>query len=635
MASAQVVETSVTNNSPSQDSYHPDDLFQSRYATPGFKPFSYLCSLGRQSEKLANDYISYARNVRCIKQQLWFNHRCKDLGLVPAGLRIKSPLNTKEAICIVKATCRRLIRARINDCHRRINYANDKLLFCLSKLKELIPTSLLDTLTTIADKRANKTTEQHHAIVQSKLTRLQHAAHKKCHKTDKNWVRNISSCPLDENETQVLSYGLKHSVTPKWIPTDDIVSSVESVLARQRELPESTKDDIRSRIASTLQSASLTDCNSTKDELHALRRLRNDKDIVILPADKGRVTVVMDKKDYTDKMDSLVNDKQTYEPLKRDPTPALQRRLNGKLLDLKKTETIDIQLYYRLRCRVPQSAKLYGLPKLHRPNIPMRPIVSFCGSPTYQLSKHLTNILKPLTDKSRHKLQSTDNFIDAIKTIQIPDDYKLVSFDVKSLFTSIPLQLALDCTKTAINKSHYQPPLPTDDLMDLLHLCLTSTYFQYNGKHYKQLHGTAMGSPVSVIVAEIVMQNIEEQALATYSETLPLWLRYVDDTITAVHESKINEFHEHLKEQNTNIPFTKEIEENGKIPFLDCLVTRENNTLRTTVYRKPTHTDRLLDQASYNPTSHKATTVRTLTRRAQIVCDSDDSLTDEIKHCFY
>ena len=141
-------------------------------------------------------------------------------------------------------------------------------------------------------------------------------------------------------------------------------------------------------------------------------------------------------------MDSLVNDNpgQTYEPLKRDLTPALQRRLNGKLLDLKTTQTIDIKLCYRLRCRVSQSAKLYGLPKLHKPNIPMRPIVSFCGSPSYQLSKHLTNILKALTDKSQHKLQSTDNFIDAIKTVQIPDDHKLVSFDVKSLFTSIPLQ---------------------------------------------------------------------------------------------------------------------------------------------------------------------------------------------------
>ena len=62
--------------------------------------------------------------------------------------------------------------------------------------------------------------------------------------------------------------------------------------------------------------------------------------------------------------------------------------------------------------------------------------------PTYQLYRHMTTILQPLTDKSRLKLQSTENFIDAIKTVQIPEDYKLVSFDVKSLFTSIPLQLA-------------------------------------------------------------------------------------------------------------------------------------------------------------------------------------------------
>ena len=89
--------------------------------------------------------------------------------------------------------------------------------------------------------------------------------------------------------------------------------------------------------------------------------------------------------------------------------------------------------------------------------------------------------------------------------------------DVKSLFTSIPLQLALDCTENAIKNSTVELPLPTDDIMDLLNLCLTSTYFQYNGKHYKQLHGTAMGSPVSVVVAEIVMQNIEEQVLAPYT----------------------------------------------------------------------------------------------------------------------
>ena len=149
----------------------------------------------------------------------------------------------------------------------------------------------------------------------------------------------------------------------------------------------------------------------------------------------GRVTVVMDKTDYY----ALVNDKQTFEETKRDPTPALQRKLNNKLLALKETDAFDTQLYYRLRCSVPQPPKLYGLPKLHKPSIPMRPMVSFCGSPTYQLcmSKYLMIILQPLTDQSRRKLQSTENFIDDIKTVQIPDDYKkLVSFDVKSMFTS-------------------------------------------------------------------------------------------------------------------------------------------------------------------------------------------------------
>ena len=128
------------------------------------------------------------------------------------------------------------------------------------------------------------------------------------------------------------------------------------------------------------------------------------------------------------------------------------------------------------------------------------------------------------------------------------------------------------------------------------------------------------------------MQNIEESALSTYRQTIPLWLRKVDDTFTAVRQDEIVAFHRHLNGQNTDIQFTREVEENGKLPFLDCLVSRDDNSLRTTVYRKPTHTDRLPDESSYNPTSHKATTIRTLTRRAQLVCNTTDSLSDENKY---
>ena len=111
------------------------------------------------------------------------------------------------------------------------------------------------------------------------------------------------------------------------------------------------------------------------------------------------------------------------------------------------------------------------------------------------------------------------------------------------------------------------------------------------------------------------MQNIKESTLSTCWQTIPLWLRYVDDTFTAVRHDEIDAFHHHLNEQNTDIQFTREVEENGKLPFLDCLVSRDDNSLRTTVYRKPTHIDRLLDESSYSPTSHKATTIRTLTRQ--------------------
>ena len=93
------------------------------------------------------------------------------------------------------------------------------------------------------------------------------------------------------------------------------------------------------------------------------------------------------------------------------------------------------------------------------------------------------------------------------------------------------------------------------------------------------------GSPVSFVVAEIVMQHVEERALSTCRQSIPLWLRYVDDTFIAVHKDKIDAFHDHLNEQNTDIQLTKEIEESGKLPFLDCLVSRDNNETNDSVQK--------------------------------------------------
>ena len=110
-------------------------------------------------------------------------------------------------------------------------------------------------------------------------------------------------------------------------------------------------------------------------------------------------------------------------------------------------------------------------------------------------------------------------------------------------------------------------------------------------------------------------------------------LLYTDSTFTIVHQDEINTFHEHLNEQNPDMySLLKRLKEMERFLFLDCLVICDNNKLQTTVDRKWTHTDRLLDQSSCNPTLHKAITIKILTRGVQLVCDSPDSLSDKTKH---
>ena len=150
-----------------------------------------------------------------------------------------------------------------------------------------------------------------------------------------------------------------------------------------------------------------------------------------------------------------------------------------------------------------------------------------------------------------------------------------MSLDVKSLFICIPLYLAITCTKTLITNTMHVLPLPTEDIMALLKLCLTSTYFRHISTRYKQLHRTGIGSPVSVVVAKIVVQTIEERALATTKHVLPFWFHYVDGTITALHADDIDDLHTHINKQDSHIQFTKDVEENVTLPYKSITTLRQ------------------------------------------------------------
>ena len=136
----------------------------------------------------------------------------------------------------------------------------------------------------------------------------------------------------------------------------------------------------------------------------------------------------------------------------------------------------------------------------------------------------------------------------------------------------------------------------------LVEICLRTTFFQFQDTFYEQLDGAAIGSPLSPIVANLYMEHLEETALRTAPDPPRLWLRYVDNTfvIWPHGQEKLDCFYEHVNTQHRNIKFTVEHEREYKLAFLDVQVTRTNNRLTTSVYRKPTHTDHYIPFHSHH-----------------------------------
>ena len=174
--------------------------------------------------------------------------------------------------------------------------------------------------------------------------------------------------------------------------------------------------------------------------------------------------------------------------------------------------------------------------------------------------------------------------------------------------------------------------LTMDDICSLLQLCLEATYLAFEGKVYREIHGTLMGSPVSVVVANLVMEDVEQEALSTFHTPLRFWRRYVDDTCTALPSTLVDSFHDHLNSINPCIQFTIERESDGQLPFLDIFLNREEDgSISTSVYRKAIHTDQYLCFHSHHPAAHKQAVVRTLMCRAEALSSSGVSHAQEEK----
>ena len=168
---------------------------------------------------------------------------------------------------------------------------------------------------------------------------------------------------------------------------------------------------------------------------------------------------------------------------------------------------------------------------------PLRPIVSSIGSALYNTSKFLLDILSPIQNLNGYSVLNSSQFANEVANMEISDDEVMVSFDVVSLFTAIPVNKACAYIRDKLNNDntlHLRTSLNTDDIISLLEFILSNNCFVYYNCIYKQIHGCAMGSPVSPIVANPCMEVIEELALSTSSVPPKVWKRYVDDSFVII-----------------------------------------------------------------------------------------------------
>ena len=249
-----------------------------------------------------------------------------------------------------------------------------------------------------------------------------------------------------------------------------------------------------------------------------------------------------------------------------------------------------------------------GSIKYHNPGFPLRPIVSSIGSALYNTSKFLSDILSPIQNLNGYSVLNSSQFAKEVANMEISDDEVMVSFDVVCDY--IRNKLNNDSTLQS------RTSLTADDIISLLDFTLYNNYFVYNNCIYKQVHGCAMGSPVSPIVANLCMEVVEELVINTSSVAPRVWKRYVDDSFVIIKKDAVSSFHDTLNSIHPKIAFTIEEENNGQISFLDTLVSRKNVVTVIDVYRKPTHTDRYLDFSSHHEIKHKVSAASTLLFRA-------------------
>ena len=488
--------------------------------------------LWEKTEKKMADFQNHRRfTIKCLKNNI-----------IPVSIKLKTSIFTKKANEII----RRAERQLLNECVRTINNMIEINMFkreaYLHQLEEVLDQVTMQECKTLMERvkecRHQKVLERQkkkfEALVLKSDGRSKQDVQNNSKKDGTNedrdgknreksrWVINLSSTPLTKDQERLLAHGPKFVITPRETPVKEYIVATEQACMKMEQ---GKQEEFRVEVKRLLikDQNNQKQANDSREELKAMKELKLDTNKLILTVDKGVALVVLDKEEYIKKAEDLLED-NTYKKIAEDPTPKQKNKLINILRNIKAEGGLKEEVYKRLYPTGAGSPKFYGLPKLHKAGIPLRPIISSIGTVTYNTAKELARILKPLVGLSNHHIQNTMDFVDQIKEVKLKKEESMVSYDVTALFTSVPIPPVLKIIEDKLNEDKDLPQrtsMNTKHIIRLLEFCLRSTYFVFQGQYYEQTEGAAMGSPLSPIIANIYMEHFETRALETAPHPLP------------------------------------------------------------------------------------------------------------------
>ena len=398
-------------------------------------------------------------------------------------------------------------------------------------------------------------------------------------------------------ETLKNGLGFVHILRPR------TPEEVNSLIARISEITEAKNlPGIENSLRQTCTGKPTFAKGFSKDVHREINKIK--KASVIKPADKGGRIVVMSRNFYKTAVLKLLLNNKDYMVVEGsgiiDKLVATVNRthsiIHGTCRSLKDKikPNIDVE---------PRLGLFYGLPKVHKSESspPMRPVVSQINHPTFKLAKLLDDQCKhKLYAGNPHLLKSTLHTLEELRDLD-GSNHKLITYDVSSLYTSIPLPDGIRKFKFESNKWFANNPEMRIAVSHILPAVLYNNYFSFDNTVYKQTCGVAMGSPLGPLFANTYMLHVDKEIMRM--DGVVKYLRYIDDVFLMIRkEIDITEFTNKINSINKNINF--ELGDHGnKIVFLDTtLYLSEQGKIEYCIYEKPiSATSRYIHASSLHP----------------------------------